>query len=98
MVVSACCALLPPNELEKNPVDAFLIHKLRENGLGFSGPATPATLIRRHLLCSRGSHQGRERLSVRRGRKTDAEGAYLRCRNLLASPHFGERWAHTGLT
>ena len=36
-----------PDEHEQNPVDAFLLRKLRENSLHFSKPANPATLIRR---------------------------------------------------
>ena len=86
---------LPPNELEKNPVDAFLIHKLRENGLGFSGPATPATLIRRASVVLTGLPPKPESVyQFEEACKTDAEGAYLTLvEDLLASPHFGERWA-----
>jgi len=86
---------LPPNELEKNPVDAFLIHKLRENGLGFSGPATPATLIRRASVVLTGLPPKPESVyQFEEACKTDAEGAYLTLvEKLLASPHFGERWA-----
>ena len=86
---------LLPNELEKNPVDAFLIHKLRENGLGFSGPATPATLIRRASVVLTGLPPKPESVyQFEEACKTDAEGAYLTLvEKLLASPHFGERWA-----
>ena len=86
---------LPPNVLEKNPVDAFLIHKLRENGLGFSGPATPATLIRRASVVLTGLPPKPESVyQFEEACKTDAEGAYLTLvEKLLASPHFGERWA-----
>ena len=86
---------LPPNELEKNPVDAFLIHKLRENGLGFSGPATPATLIRRASVVLTGLPPKPESVyQFEEACKTDAEEAYLTLvEKLLASPHFGERWA-----
>ena len=84
-----------PNELEKNPVDAFLIHKLRENGLGFSGPATPATLIRRASVVLTGLPPKPETVyQFEEACKTDAEEAYLTVvEDLLASPHFGERWA-----
>jgi hypothetical protein len=86
---------LPPNELEKNPVDAFLIHKLRENGLGFSGPATPATLIRRASVVLTGLPPKPESVyQFEEACKTDVEGAYIALvEDLLASPHFGERWA-----
>ena len=86
---------LLPSELEKNPVDAFLIHKLRENGLGFSGPATPATLIRRASVVLTGLPPKPESVyQFEEACKTDAEGAYLTLvEKLLASPHFGERWA-----
>ena len=84
-----------PNELEKNPVDAFLIHKLRENGLGFSRPATPATLIRRASVVLTGLPPKPESVyQFEEACKTDAEGAYLTLVDkLLSSPHFGERWA-----
>ena len=38
-----------PDEHEQNPVDAFLLRKLRKKSLHFSKPASPATLIRRQL-------------------------------------------------
>ena len=89
---------LPPNVLEKNPVDAFLFTNCG-NGLGFSGPATPATLIRRASVVLTGSHETRERLSVRRGLQDGCRGSlHCACRKASASPPLVNAGHNTGLT
>lgn len=84
-----------PDEHEQNPVDAFLLRELRENSLHFSKPANPATLIRRASIVLTGLPPTPEAVhGFEKACETDADGAYITLvEQLLASPHFGERWA-----
>lgn len=84
-----------PDEHEQNPIDAFLLRKLRQKSLHFSKPANPATLIRRASIVLTGLPPTPEDvLSFQKACETDADGAYITLiEQLLESPHFGERWA-----
>lgn len=78
-----------------NPVDAFLLASLNEQGLEFSPAADPVSLIRRVSIVLTGLpptiDQTKEFLAAS---QVDAERAYHDLVNrLLESPHFGERWA-----
>ena len=77
------------------PLDAFLSARLAEQGLSFSEPADPRTLIRRTAIVLTGlaPTAAETRAFVEAWRK-DNDAAYASLvERLLASPHFGERWA-----
>ncbi len=75
-----------------NPIDAFVLAKLEARGLKPSPPADRVTLIRRLSLDLIGLPPTPEEVDAF---VTDTRpGAYERVVDrLLASPHFGERWA-----
>ena len=77
----------------RNPIDAFIRAKLRENGLAPSPEADRRTLIRRlYVRPDRPAADARGGRRVRRRRsRTDAYEKLVD--RLLASPHYGERWA-----
>lgn len=79
----------------KNPVDAFLLKALKENGLSFSERADARSLIRRASIVLTGlAPTAEEMVAFEKAHKADAEAAYTTLIDrLLASPHFGERWA-----
>jgi hypothetical protein len=75
-----------------HPVDAFLLAKLQQHGLGFSPPASKETLIRRVSLDLIGLPP--TPAEVDEFINDTRPDAYDRLVNrLLASPHYGERWA-----
>jgi len=75
-----------------NPVDAFIVSKLEERGWTLAPPADRRTLIRRVTLDLIGLPPTFE--EVESFAADNAPDAYERLVDrLLASPHFGERWA-----
>jgi mono/diheme cytochrome c family protein len=74
------------------PIDRFIIARLQENGLKFSAPADKATLLRRATFDLTGLPPT---LAELRGFIADSSPeAFARVVDrLLASPHYGERWA-----
>src|SRR5215813_1457403 len=75
-----------------NPVDAFLLAKMKAKGLKPSPRADRRTLIRRAYLDLTGLPPGPE--EVEAFVKDSSPGAWERLIDrLLASPHYGERWA-----
>jgi len=79
-----------------NPIDAFLAAKLAEKGLRFSPAADPRTLIRRLYFSTVGLPPTPEEVATferefQTGNRQSAIGNLVD--KLLASPHFGERWA-----
>jgi hypothetical protein len=75
----------------KTPIDAFLLSKLEEHGLGFSPPADRRRLLRRMAIDLHGLPPAPEQVD----HFFHAEGpaAYQRCVDqFLASPRYGERW------
>jgi Protein of unknown function (DUF1549)/Protein of unknown function (DUF1553)/Planctomycete cytochrome C len=75
-----------------NPVDSFIVAKLGENGLAPSADADKRTLIRRVSFDLLGLPPSPE--DVAEFVADDRQDAYERLVDrLLASPHFGERWA-----
>ncbi len=78
-----------------NPIDAFLLEKLTVQGLGFSPLADPRTLIRRLYFTAVGLPPTPEQVAAF---QRDCQAAGQRSATarlvdqLLASPHFGERW------
>lgn len=78
-----------------NPIDKFLQARLQDEGLSFSEAAESRDLLRRVCIVLTGlpptPQQSRDFLAVW---KIDPDAAYAETVDeLLASPHFGERWA-----
>jgi hypothetical protein len=75
-----------------NPIDRFILHRLEQHGLEPSPPADRRTLIRRLSIDLLGLPPTPEEVEAF---VNDPEaGAYERLVDrLLASPHYGERWA-----
>jgi hypothetical protein len=79
-------------ELVRNPIDAFLLQKLEAKNLSFSPQAERLTLMRRCYLDLIGTPP--EPDEVESYLKDNDPKAYERMVDrLLASPHYGERWA-----
>ena len=80
---------------EHNPVDAFLSAKLNEKGLNFSRQADPVILLRRlHIILTGILPSNEEKNSFLKSWIENSELAYKnKVEELLASKHFGERWA-----
>ncbi|WP_164100868.1 PSD1 and planctomycete cytochrome C domain-containing protein [Candidatus Laterigemmans baculatus] len=75
-----------------NPIDRFILAQLQETGLPPSPPADPATLIRRVYLDMLGLLPSPR--EVEAFASDDRPDAYVRLVDrVLASPHYGERWA-----
>jgi cytochrome c553 len=70
---------------ERNPIDAFVRVELEKNGLSFSDEADEATLARRLSFDLTGLPPG----AVGGDQKSEVGGLIDQ---LLASPHYGERW------
>ena len=71
-----------------NPVDTFLLHKLREKGLAFAPRADERTLLRRLAFSVKGLPPTAAELSQPFTAALDAA---------LASPQYGERWGRLWL-
>ncbi len=86
---------VPEQKGAKTPVDAFLLQKLTEKKLSFSEPAAAHPLIRRASVVLTGLAPTPERVAkFLTDSAADADAAYAALiEELLASPHFGERWA-----
>jgi mono/diheme cytochrome c family protein len=82
-------------QLARHPVDAFLKARLSESKLAMNGPAAPADLIRRLSIVLTGLPPTPERVAeFAEASQTNTDAAYSALVDeLLASPHFGERWA-----
>lgn len=72
---------------EQNPIDAFVRVELEKQGLSFSDEADPATLARRLAYDLTGLPPG---AVIGEGDSVTDYGSLLT--ELLASPHYGERW------
>jgi hypothetical protein len=76
----------------KTPLDAFILAKLKKEGLRPSQPADRATLIRRICFDVTGLPPAPEEIDA--FVKDRSPQAYAKLvERLLASPHYGERWA-----
>ena len=78
-----------------NPIDAFVLHSLQERKLSFSPPADPRSLLRRASIVLTGLAPTPDEIAeFLDGYASQPERAYAALVDrLLASPHFGERWA-----
>lgn len=79
----------------RNPVDAFLQKALAANGLKFSERADARSLIRRASIVLTGlAPTPEDTVAFQTAHQADPDKAYeALIDRLLASPHFGERWA-----
>ncbi|MEM8954624.1 MAG: PSD1 and planctomycete cytochrome C domain-containing protein [Verrucomicrobiota bacterium] len=77
------------------PIDAFLLEKLQAENLSYSDTAEPRELIRRASILLTGLPPTAERIKTFLAHyQKNPETAYDELVDeLLASPHFGERWA-----
>ena len=76
----------------KNPVDAFILQRLKQEGLKPAPPADRVTLIRRLYFDMTGLPPSPREVAEFVADK--APDAYQKLvERLLASPHYGERWA-----
>ena len=87
--------------LVRNPVDSFLLRRLEQEGLAYSSEADPTVLLRRLFLDLIGLPPTPEDIRAFEGtwaNSEEREKSYDETINrLLASPHFGERWARPWL-
>jgi hypothetical protein len=84
--------LVADNAWVKNPIDAFILQRLQKAGLKPSPPADRATLIRRAYFDLTGLPPSpREVAAFVADKSPDAWRDLVE--RLLASPHYGERWA-----
>ena len=80
----------------RNKIDAFVVHRLEQEGLTPSLPADRETLIRRVTLDLIGLPPTVAEIDV--FLNDDRPGAWERLvERLLASPHYGEKWARPWL-
>jgi hypothetical protein len=80
----------PKHEI-RNPIDAFVLAKLRERGLDFNPEADRATLVRRATFDLTGLPPTPKEIDE--FLKDESPGAYEKLLDrLLASPAYGERW------
>ncbi len=84
-----------PAAVEAMPVDAFLGESLKAAGLEANPSADPHALVRRASIVLTGLPPTPERVAeFEKASVADAEAAYAGLVDeLMASPHFGERWA-----
>jgi hypothetical protein len=76
----------------RNPLDAFVLARLERAGLRPNPPADPLTLLRRVTFDLTGlAPTPAERADFLADRAPDVYGRLVE--RLLASPHYGERWA-----
>ncbi|TWT54574.1 Planctomycete cytochrome C [Rubripirellula amarantea] len=89
-------AFLPlKSEFDHQTIDDFLTEKLTQSGLAYNAPADARSLIRRASIVLTGLAPTPERTETfRTSFAANADVAYAELVDeLLASPHFGERWA-----
>ena len=76
----------------RQPIDAFILHRLEAKGLSPSPPADKRTLIRRASFDLTGLPPTAEEIDA--FLRDNSDQAFERVVDrLLASPHYGERWA-----
>ena len=78
-----------------NPLDAFILARLEKEGLTLSSEADPVTLCRRLYLDLIGLPPSLEEVDefMREATADRAAALVQLTEKLLASPHYGERWA-----
>lgn len=83
----------PQTTANQNPIDAFVLQRLKQSKLQKSPPASPQVLLRRVSLDITGLPPTIEQIDqFEQSWNRDSEAAYLQAvQRLLASPHYGER-------
>ncbi|MEM7603063.1 MAG: DUF1549 domain-containing protein, partial [Verrucomicrobiota bacterium] len=81
-----------PDWARTNPIDHFVQHRLQEQGLEPSSPAEPAVLLRRLSLDLVGLPPSLEEVEAFEENPSE-ENYEAAVDRLLASRHFGEKWA-----
>lgn len=87
---------VPTREMAStNPIDRFVAEKLSQSGLSFSVRADPRTMLRRASIVLTGlpPTPTETRVFVDDWNRRGVEAYRALVERLLASPHFGERWA-----
>jgi len=79
------------NSQSPNPIDAFVLARLKEKNLAMNPPATPRELVRRAWFDLLGLPPTPGEVATFEKNPSDGAWAELIDR-LLASPHYGERW------
>ncbi|MBS1825962.1 MAG: DUF1549 domain-containing protein, partial [Acidobacteria bacterium] len=90
--VRAAVPAVRHKELVVNPIDAFLLAKLEGKGLGFAAPASRMALMRRVYLDLTGLPPSPAEIDAYE-RDKDPRAYENLVDRLLASRHYGERWA-----
>ena len=81
-----------PNH-DEHPIDAFVLRRLKQDGLGFSQPAKAHTLLRRLSFDLTGLAPTPEQVASLRSRTVDDAYWEEATEELLSSPHHAERMA-----
>ncbi len=86
---------IPAKPIVGSPIDAFLVEKLADMGLTYNPAADSRSLLRRTSILLTGLPPTPEQIDAfSLAHAKDADAAFLALVDrLLASPHFGERWA-----
>ncbi len=82
----------PPSTAQANPIDAFIVARLKSDGIQPSPVAGKATLLRRLSLDLTGLPPSPEELDAFLA-DTSPDAYQKQVERLLASPHYGERMA-----
>ena len=96
-IVRPAVPAAPAGLSSRHPIDAFIAARLSENNLAFNPEADPRTLIRRVHFDLIGLPPTPEEIAAFENAVRAAGGSAGPCAKLidrlLASPHYGERWA-----
>ncbi|MEI6235260.1 MAG: DUF1553 domain-containing protein [Planctomycetota bacterium] len=92
-IKAATPLVLPENKWSDHPVDRFIFSKLHEKGLEPNAGADARTLVRRTFFALIGLPPSAEEAETWSARLTQRNGFEALVDHLLASSHFGERWA-----
>lgn len=84
---------VPNNTWSEHPVDRHILAGLREKGLEPAADAEPQTLVRRLFFVLTGLPPTADETVQWTARLAEPQGFEALVDHLLASPHFGERWA-----
>jgi hypothetical protein len=84
---------VPDNSWSQHPVDRHILAGLREKGLEPATDAAPQTLVRRLFYVLTGLPPTAEETVRWTAQLAEPGGFEALVDHLLASPHFGERWA-----
>ena len=98
--VAAGAARCPPTEWVRTPIDRFVLARLEKEGLAPSPEASLETLVRRVSLDLIGLPPSPQEVDavLADAARDGKDAAYQRLVDrLLASPHYGERWARPWL-